>query len=636
MANRAGLVLSIFLAGMIFLAIPDAQGTSSFLGLSPPRGTSVSQGNSVAQGSSSVQGDSPLQERSTVQGNFGIRGSLTHQEISSLQGSSEYLHSSSGSLEILDNHNLNHISTKTVLGIQPGCYEETTMGKGYIRIETKGQKQYATHFISRRDGNRVINTTQYLGTPIDLENGIFHSRDRGTFCYDIENGFANVPQQLLDKINSSNNSLIMPFNTNIRSSLEFGSAWLVDEMIKQTGYYTVLNNIIPDETDTLLAYILFRLFNKQEPSCNAFSWYRGSYANILYPSAVLDSPSISNFLLKLGNNDVLHNFFHRHLDYLANTGILKFKSSGYILIDSTDVKNVIKMPQTALIKRKGSLKKSTKLIYAIDRISNIPLIFRCLDGNIVDVSTLINTVALLKSYGFNIKHGIVDAGYYSRNNISELYNNKIPFIIRLISNTTLYQNLLEKYSKNICISKNSLFQDDRLLYGKKEKVNIFGHTGYAYVLVDFDKKNQRTYKYEFRKHYGQKKANIEDESDNFGTFIILSSTNIPIKEVLPLYYTRQKIEQVFDVSKNNTSLQPPRVHYFERYKGHVMINFISTTLYLMLNKLLEKSKYNASRALYEMNRLTINMENGKPYSIEERNKDANVIIQTLNFKLPVV
>jgi hypothetical protein len=180
---------------------------------------------------------------------------------------------------------------------------------------------------------------------------------------------------LLDKISTANKSLILPLDINKRSALEFGNVWLIDEMMKKTGYISVLKNIIPDKTDKLLAYILFRLFNKQEPSCNAFSWYRGSYANILYPDADLDSPDISNLLFELGDNDVLDNFFHRHLNYLANTDVLEFKSSGYILVDSTDVKNHIKLPQTALINHNGAVKNSTKLIYAVDRVSNIPLIF---------------------------------------------------------------------------------------------------------------------------------------------------------------------------------------------------------------------------------------------------------------------
>jgi len=37
-------------------------------------------------------------------------------------------------------------------------------------------------------------------------------------------------------------------------------------------------------------------------------------------------------------------------------------------------------------------------------------------------------------------------------------------------------------------------------------------------------------------------------------FVIVSSENLPTSEILPLYYTRQQVEQVFDVSKNNADI----------------------------------------------------------------------------------
>jgi hypothetical protein len=43
------------------------------------------------------------------------------------------------------------------------------MGKGYIRVETKNGTEYATHFISKREGKRVVNTTIYLGKVVDIE-----------------------------------------------------------------------------------------------------------------------------------------------------------------------------------------------------------------------------------------------------------------------------------------------------------------------------------------------------------------------------------------------------------------------------------------------------------------------------------
>jgi hypothetical protein len=51
---------------------------------------------------------------------------------------------------------------------------EVILGKGYIRIETKpGGQLYATHFVSKRAGGKVVNSTQYLGIPVDIEKGLF-------------------------------------------------------------------------------------------------------------------------------------------------------------------------------------------------------------------------------------------------------------------------------------------------------------------------------------------------------------------------------------------------------------------------------------------------------------------------------
>ena len=42
-------------------------------------------------------------------------------------------------------------------------------------------------------------------------------------------------------------------------------------------------------------------------------------------------------------------------------------------------------------------------------------------GNVIDVSTLIRTIAELKEAGLYTKFAILDAGYYDENNIRELY-----------------------------------------------------------------------------------------------------------------------------------------------------------------------------------------------------------------------
>jgi hypothetical protein len=50
-----------------------------------------------------------------------------------------------------------------------------------------------------------------------------------------------------------------------------------------------------------------------------------------------------------------------------------------------------------------------------------------------------------------------------------------------------------------------------------------------------------------------------------GLFILISSEKMEPEEVMPLYYTRQAVEQIFDVSKNNADLLPLRGHGEETF-----------------------------------------------------------------------
>ena len=45
-----------------------------------------------------------------------------------------------------------------------------------------------------------------------------------------------------------------------------------------------------------------------------------------------------------------------------------------------------------------------------------------------------------------------------------------------------------------------------------------------------------------------------------------------------MYYTRQDIEQVFDLSKNYASLLPICVQSEETFRGHLLLTFLSTVI----------------------------------------------------------
>ena len=45
--------------------------------------------------------------------------------------------------------------------------------------------------------------------------------------------------------------------------------------------------------------------------------------------------------------------------------------------------------------------------------------------------------------------------------------------------------------------------------------------------------------------------------------------------MLPLYYTKQQIEQVLNVRKNYAGMLPVRVHCEDTFRGHLLLTFIA-------------------------------------------------------------
>jgi transposase len=93
-------------------------------------------------------------------------------------------------------------------------------------------------------------------------------------------------------------------------------------------------------------------------------------------------------------------------------------------------------------------------------------------GNIVDVSTLSATINELNEYNINIDRAILDAGYYSKDNIILLYKNKIPFMTRLTEKNETFKLLVKTFVPNITCKENLVKFGDRTLFIKKHLYNF--------------------------------------------------------------------------------------------------------------------------------------------------------------------
>ena len=433
-------------------------------------------------------------------------------------------------------------------------------------------------YASLVDGERTGKTVKQkylcnLGLVIDQEKGIFKSRERGVYQYSVESGYSEIPNgsSYGGVTNTEKEKLI----------LDFGDSFMLDMYLRTLPFYNVYNTLMPLHNDTLFSLLFYRILTDRKAYCYAETWWSGNYASILFPGAKLQSQRVSEFLSALGDEEVQRRFFEEYLSAIyGNQG----RTSG-ILIDSTGLTNASQMSLTQISKHNGEIGMEIRLIYVIDRRNGMPIYFRYCPGNIVDVSTLCTTLAELSQFSIAIDYAIVDAGYFSEDNIKELYQSNIHFVTRLAANRVIYKQIAESELPGILSSQYAVRYGNRLLYFKKKEINIYGHIGYVYVGVDMDSRNLQLKKTAFAAIDDKKSPEEMDARiSKLGVFMLLSSDNMETNEILPLYYTRQQIEQVFDIGKNYADLLPLRVQSEDTLRGHLMLTFMATAILQRLQR----------------------------------------------------
>ena len=485
------------------------------------------------------------------------------------------------------------------------------MSKGFIRYETKNGIEYASVYKARREGGKKVNDTEYLGRVVDKEKGIFRNRARGTFHFSFENGVVETSPPKMEKL-----------------ILDFGDSFFLVEMLKRMELPALVGRVFGERADCIASLLFYKILFGGA-NCHALSWWEGSYARILFPSAKLPSQRISETLSAVGDERVCRAFFTEYLQFISS------RCGDSILIDSSGMPNDIHMPITAINNHNGVINNETRLILVLERETKLPIYFRYAAGNIVDVSTLRTTIAEVKAFGINVRQAIVDAGYYSDKNIKALLKEAISFVMRVPPNRKLYKDLVAEHGSSLEHAKHLVKYRERFLYVKRIEVDFFGTGGYAYIAVDIDRKHDEIKSY-MNKNYDNDELTPDDMDKallNKGRFVLVSATPVEPCDILPLYYQRQIIEQVFDISKNNADLLPLRVHGIDTFRGHLLLSFITTVMYTLVNQLLKNSDFCAIGAFRVLRNMKCKVFD-ESIIPQEPNKKMNLIAKHVKLDYP--
>lgn len=456
----------------------------------------------------------------------------------------------------------------------------------YVHYDQKSNGViYASLYESFRDQGKVkTRRMENLGRVIDKENNIFCQKGI-TYQYVLGEGRREVPSSVLPS------EWAVPETEKL--ILDFGDAWFLQEYLSRQPFYSSIQNTLPNESDTLLALIFYRLLTNKGASCHAKIWYEGNYSCLAFPYANLTIQNIGRIMKELGGEEIQHRFFEGYM-----SSIYGDSGAAGILVDSTGVPNATKMDVTQISSNNGDISREVRLIYVIDRNNGMPIYFRYVPGNIIDVSTLITTVSELEQYGVSISHAILDAGYFSEKNAAELFESGIQFMTRLAPNKTVFKEAAADNLDGLMSQKYAHRYGDRLVFIKKISVIVCGHAAYVYLCIDEDMYLLQ-HKKTILNALDDKKDSDETDAaiKRLGAFAILASEEMPEDELLPMYYTRQQVEQVFDISKNYADLLPIRVQSEQAFAGHLLVCFMATAIMQRLQKELLKRRSKKAKSL---------------------------------------
>jgi len=332
--------------------------------------------------------------------------------------------------------------------------------------------------------------------------------------------------------------------------------------------------------------------------CHAEDWWELTFAKYLYPKAQMSSQRISDALSDIGSEDAKHSFFREYYQFLekakdSQDSDQKDDLHDGILIDSSGLPNAIRFPLTAVNNHNGVISEEVRLIYVVQQRTGLPLFFRYVPGNVIDVSTLTRTIAELKANGINTKFAILDAGYYTGVNADALLDAGVSFITRMKGNFKLYKKLVSEHLSSLEARENLVRYNKRLVYVKRIPCMIGekeDRPAYAYLCKDL------TIKHELEKKLIERAEDdslsgeeIFDAMQKHGLFVLISSRKISRENLLPLYYTRDQVEKIFELCKQDCKILPLNIETEATFRGHLMMTFVAAVTLKMMSDKLKKT-----------------------------------------------
>ena len=385
---------------------------------------------------------------------------------------------------------------------------------------------------------------------------------------------------------------LLKSNINVGTSLDFGTSYLLKQILIKEDLYNVVNKVFPrkEDFDSFMSLIFWKICSVGKRIKPEY-FYSQDYVSCLFPNALLDSAHITTLLTKLGSKEFYERFFSQYIPFVTKDIVDNIVAA----IDSTALPNDIDNPLSYPTCHGSGSVNQIRMVVVLDQVTNRPIWFKLVTGNLLDNQTIYEVIEECNAFNLSLKNITLDAGYITKENIKLFKEKSINYIVRLKANDGAYKDAIRRHKDKFRNKAYSFVENGRVFWGYKEQVKYNVGTIKEPVYVDsflytyIDNASASKHFEEFlaseqtKDDSKKERMNVYNEHSYCGgLFMIMSSRDLTLSECLNEYFKRGKIESFFKRAKRN-DLLPIAKQNEVTIRGHVLYNFLCGCILLRIN-----------------------------------------------------
>lgn len=388
-----------------------------------------------------------------------------------------------------------------------------------------------------------------------------------------------------------------------------------------------LKRFFGDDADRIFTIAALRAI-ENTPYYQLEDGYNESYYSVAYKNLSMSKSSLSDLLHELSKSKSIFQKYMR--EDIDKKDVLIFDGTN-IYCGSHNISYV-----SSGYKHGHNYKTQANIMYAYSSKKHQPIYYKLFEGSITDKCTIKDFISEAQIKGNTI---LIDAGFISDLNITELVSTKNKYILALPRSSSLVTNtilndLTRELSKEKFINNKEAVYAYEILEEDYRICIYFNEAISARESAEYISKINNKWK-------GYTEENRKEDMKRFGIYII--KTNIKhytLKTIYEYYKSRFEIEYMFDTLKNTLDLDLSYMHSDASFESWTFINHITMSIMYQLYECLREADLltnNPPRKLLKQLRQVVmcrnTLDKKETYSLQVIPKKSRVLFETLKIIL---